>query len=112
MRADVFLYCTLGGFDSREADSVEPRLHCNKLRRMLDDIATRDARYGEVVAIAERFGRSVNSLRAAISQRRRKQNGCRPYTRRVVTSDQVVRGVRHAQQPQCGDPQQGASVSQ
>lgn len=72
MRLDVFLYCTLGGFDNEEAGFTNHRFHSLRLRRVIDRMAARRLRHGEVVALAQRFGRSANSLRVTITNRRKK----------------------------------------
>jgi len=74
VRSDVFLHCTLGGFAPTSLDYppyTTRRYHSVRLRRLIDRIARRRSRPGEVAMLAERFGRPIGSLRATITYRRR-----------------------------------------
>jgi len=72
IRLDMFLHVTLGGF-AEETGPQNPLYHPPRLRAQLEALtrASRPLPYGTWPDLVERWGRSVNSLRATASRRRR-----------------------------------------
>ena len=74
IRRDVFLHTTLGGFDPIPADrGAHPRYHSAKLISQIVVLILKHDRipHGVLSILAERFGRSPNSLRVTAHNLRR-----------------------------------------
>src|SRR5262249_48386795 len=73
MRLDIFLHCTLGGFAEPPTDILGEGYHSTRLSQELDWIAQVEPGiipWGTFVAMSERWGRSANSLRVSVYNRR------------------------------------------
>lgn len=70
---DVFLHCTLGGFAPVPRDRAGTACYPDKLERELWRLAALPGRlpWGTVMVLAERWGRSKNSLAATLVYHRR-----------------------------------------